>query len=83
LSLPTGSALRHRIALNEDPFEYAIDNAGMYQVKASLTLRGRAWVENTMAHLGIEEHELLFDLRTVFDGTLQSNEIKIEVVPAQ
>ena len=79
LSLPHGSALRHRITLTQEPFGYAIDETGRYRVRASLTLHGRAWVENTMEYLGIEDHELLFDLRTVFDGTLRSNDVEIEV----
>jgi hypothetical protein len=67
------------IDLTEGKFSYALRKPGLYKIKARLRLYQTPWVKNRLQLLKVDPAELPYDLRRIFDGVLESNEVEIKL----
>ncbi len=79
ISLGSNCFFGRTISLNKGEFAYSIGKKGKYRIKAVYTTDSKDWLLAHMKKMGLAEADIPFRLTRVFNGTLVSNEIEIEV----
>ncbi|MGH9869888.1 MAG: hypothetical protein ACREAA_17215 [Candidatus Polarisedimenticolia bacterium] len=83
LEMPPGDFVGRRIDLTGPLFRYEFGKPGTYRVRANLTFGARRWLEKKAELEGTslsKEYQVLLVSRSLFyEGTVESNEIQIEV----
>lgn len=79
ISLGSSSFYGGTISLKKGDFAYSISAKGKYKIQAIYKTDARDWLSSHLAKMGLTEKEIPFSLQRVFNGTLVSNEIEIEV----
>lgn len=67
-----------RISLKSGEFAYRIQQPGSYRIRANLRHFARQWVKNALAR-ETRAPDVIYETARVFDGNLQSNEVRIRV----
>ena len=67
------------VSLKEGDFKYSINKKGKYKIQAIYTTNAKEWMVGELKKRKQTETDLPFPLVRVFNGTLVSNEIEIEV----
>lgn len=79
LSLGPGDAYARRIVLTGIAYGYTPLDSGRYQISARIIHAGPSWVKNVLAGGKMIATELHYNVDSVFEGTLESNVLEIEV----
>lgn len=72
-----------RVSLTDGSWAHRFPGPGRYRVVAVVRSVAREWLEHGIQQRILEEEKLGFDIEHVFQGTLHSREIEIEIAAAR
>jgi hypothetical protein len=67
------------LSLTGGEFSYALNRPGKYAAQVQLRHIGRHWVEGQLRRSQMKETDLIYDVATIFDGTLLSNRLSFTI----